>query len=106
MTFAEHTAAAMHMVFRALGKPPIGSVFSWDGHDRLVQVGNDRFTLYVDNPVALAEGLLRMGCPDDEIVPGMAEALAVVIGNEFKRPWTVRADRLQAWVRLWRQCDG
>lgn len=102
MTFAEHTAIAVDMVFRALERPPIGPVFAWDGHERLVQVGNDRFTLYVDNPVALAEGLLRMGCPEDEITPELAEAFAAtVLRDQFRRPWTVRADRLQGWVRRW-----
>lgn len=107
MNFLEHTTAALDAICDAMAKPRL-TVFAWDGQERLTQVGADHFVVHVWTPVALAEGLLRMGCQTDDIPPGMAEGFAedVITPLGFDLPWTISSDSIEAWVRAWRKRDG
>ena len=96
----------MDMIFAVMAKPRV-TTFAWDGVERLTEVGNDRFVMHVWTPVALAEGLLRMGCQTDDIPPGMAEGFAAAVIREWwQQPFRVRADQIQSWARRWRRGDG
>ena len=96
-TTADALGWALDRVFADSPVPTM--TFAWDGRERLTEVGNDRWTLYANTPVTLAKALLRMGCPDEEIVPGMAEAFAAA--TIFAAPWTITSDQITAWVRVW-----